>query len=80
VTADQAFMVREGKNLFRAENGYQPVEDAQVRQNSLEGSNVSPVTELARLIEVQRMYEASKQFTDGENERISQTVRALSQE
>ncbi len=80
VTADQAFMVREGKNAFRAENGYETVQEAQVLQHALEGSNVSPVTELARLIEVQRMYESSKQFSDGESERIRQTIRTLSQE
>ncbi len=80
VTADQAFMVREGNNAFRAENGYETVQNAQVLQHALEGSNVSPVTELARLIEVQRMYESSKQFSDGESERIKQTIRTLSQE
>jgi flagellar basal-body rod protein FlgF len=80
VTADPAFLVREGNNLFRPENGYTPVANARVQQSALEGSNVSAVTELARLIEVQRMYESSKQFTDGENERIRQTVRVLGQE
>lgn len=80
VTADAASMVREGKNLFRAENGFQQVDQAEVRQRALEGSNVSAVTELARLIEVQRMYEASKQFTDNESERIRQTVRTLGQD
>jgi len=80
VVADPATMVREGKNLFRPEEGYQPVENPVVRQRAIEGSNVSAVTELARLIEVQRMYEASKSFTDNESDRIRQTVRTLSQE
>ena len=80
VMADPATMVREGSNLFHAEDGYQPVENPIVRQRAIEGSNVSAVTELARLIEVQRMYEASKSFTDNESDRIRQTVRTLSQE
>ncbi len=80
VTADPAFLVREGKNLFNAESGYEPVANAQVQQNALEGSNVNAVGELARLIEVQRMYESSKQFMDNENERIRQTIRILGHE
>ena len=79
VTADPAFMVREGQNLFRAETGFEPAPDAVVRQNALEGSNVNPVVELARLIEVQRTYETSKNFMDQENERIRQTIRTIGQ-
>ncbi len=79
VTSDPAFLVREGQNLFRAETGYQPAVNVQVRQHAVEGSNVSPVTELARLIEVQRTYELSKNLTESENERIERTVRVLSQ-
>ncbi|MHA7871590.1 MAG: flagellar hook-basal body complex protein [Hyphococcus sp.] len=80
VTADPAFMVREGQNLFRAETGYEPVAETRVRQKALEGSNVSPVVEMARLIEVQRMYESSRQMTENEHERMRQTVRVLGQE
>ncbi len=80
VNADPAFLVREGKNLFRPEQGYEPVENARVQQHALEGSNVSAVTEIARLIEVQRMYESSKQFMDTENDRTRQTIRTLGQE
>lgn len=79
VTADPAFMVREGQNTFRAENGFEPVENPRVQQNALEGSNVNPVTELARLIEVQRTYELTQKFSQDENERINRTVRALGQ-
>ncbi len=77
VTADPAFMVREGNNMFRAENGFDAVLDPQVRQGALEGSNVNAVEEMARLIVVQRAYEASKRFVDDENERITRTIRTL---
>ncbi len=79
VTADPAFLVRVGKNQFRAENGHQPALNPRVQQFALEGSNVSAVEELARLIEVQRTYEASKNFSDNDGERITRTVRALGQ-
>ena len=77
VTADPAYLTREGKNTFRAETGYEAAIDAQVRQFSIEGSNVSALEEMARLIEVQRTYEASKRFSDDDGERISRTVRTL---
>jgi flagellar basal-body rod protein FlgF len=79
VTADPAFLVRVGQNQFRTEKGYEPALNTRVHQFSLEGSNVSAVEELARLIEVQRTYEASKKFSDNDGERITRTVRALGQ-
>lgn len=79
VSADPANLIREGLNLFEAQAGYAPVEDARVQQGVVEGSNVSAIEEMARLIEVQRTYEASKRFTEDENERISRTIRTLGQ-
>lgn len=79
VTADPAYLVREGDNVFRAERGYQPAAAAKVRQNALEGSNVSVVTEIAHLIEVQRAYEMGQNFLQSDDERIKRTVRELGQ-
>ncbi len=79
VSADPAGLVREGRNLFEAQAGYAALEDARVRQGVVEGSNVNAIEEMARLIEVQRTYEASKRFTEDENERITRTVRTLGQ-
>jgi len=79
VTADAAYLVREGDNMFRAEQGYEPVATPRVRQNALEGSNVSAVTEIAHLIEVQRAYEMGQSFMQSDDERIKRTVRELSQ-
>jgi len=77
VTADAAFLTREGDNAFLAENGFAPVENPKVRQRALEGSNVNPVTELARLIEVQRTYDSSRTLMNQEDERIKRTVQTL---
>jgi flagellar basal-body rod protein FlgF len=77
VTANPAFMVREGNNMFRAETGFEQVADPRVQQGVLEGSNVNAIEEMARLIEVQRAYQASKSFIDDESERISRTIRTL---
>ena len=79
VSAEPASLVRDGGNLFEAPDGYAPVENARVQQGAVEGSNVNAIEEMARLIEVQRTYEASKRFTEDENERITRTVRTLGQ-
>lgn len=79
VAADPNSLTRDGGNLLIAENGYQSVENAQVVQGALEGSNVSAVAEIAELIEVQRAYEMGQKLIETEDERIRQAVRQLGQ-
>lgn len=50
---------------------------AAVFQGFVESSNVSPVAELSRLIEVQRAYELGRALLDREDERMRATLRAL---
>lgn len=45
----------------------------------LESSNVDPIAEMARLIEVQRAYEAGQEFLESEDERKRQVVTTLGQ-
>ena len=50
--------------LFRADTEVEFVEDGRVVQGFLEQSNVNPVAELARMIEVQRAYEYGQKLLD----------------
>ncbi len=77
VTAPQTVLAREGDNLFRADEDYQPVEFPKLRQGFIEESNVNAVIEVSRLIEVQRAYELNQQLMQDENERIKKTVDAM---
>ncbi|MFQ5624645.1 MAG: flagellar hook-basal body complex protein [Paracoccaceae bacterium] len=77
--ADRTALVREGGTRFRADSGYLPADGARLHQGFLESSNVNPVSELARMIEVQRSYELGQTFLDREDERIRQVVRTLGQ-
>lgn len=72
-------MVREDGVMFRADDGYQPAEDARVLQRFVENSNVNPVLQLTRMIEVQRAYELGASFLEAEDERVRQALRAMSQ-
>ena len=79
VTVDVSTLEREGDNLYRAPEGYEPSKTSKVRQGALEGSNVSAVTEIAHLIEVQRTYEMGQKFLESDDSRISNTIRELGQ-
>lgn len=48
-----------------------------ILQGFLEGSNVEPVSEIARMIEVQRAYEMGQRFMDAEDERMRGVIQTL---
>ena len=54
-----------------------PAEEAIIHQGFLEESNVNPITEMARLIAVQRAYEMGQSFLEREDERIRNVVQTL---
>ena len=63
--------------LFAFEGALLPAEDATLLQGRLEGSNVNPVLEIARMIEVQRAYELGQAFLDRESDRRSKLIDTL---
>lgn len=77
---DKTKLFREAGVLFRADEAPVPVEDGRIVQGFLEQSNVNPVGELARMIEVQRAYESGQKLLDLEDERIRKVVTTLGQQ
>ncbi|NNU15383.1 flagellar hook-basal body complex protein [Parvularcula sp. ZS-1/3] len=75
--AEPGSLSRLGGSLYRATGAVRFVDEPSVRQGFLEGSNVSPVIEMARLIEAQRLYEAGAALQTDEHERITQMIEAL---
>lgn len=63
--------------LFTADAGIGPVEGAVVLQGQLEESNVNPVSEIARMIDVQRAYELGQAFLDREDQRTRGVIQTL---
>jgi flagellar basal-body rod protein FlgF len=55
----------------------EPIENGTVLQGMLEESNVQPVSEIARMIEVQRAYELGQKFLDAEDDRVRGVIQAL---
>ncbi len=74
---DPTDMVREGGVLFNAEGGFEPVDDIRVLQGFVESSNVNPILQVARMVEVQRAYEMSQSFLEQEDERVRAALKAF---
>lgn len=74
--ADPLSLRHQTGTLFSAD-GVEPVEEAMILQGMLEESNVDPVSEIARMIEVQRAYELGQKFLDAEDERVRGVISTL---
>lgn len=77
VVTAQGELQRDSNTMFSAPQGYAPFEEATVVQGALEQSNVMPVLEVARMIEVQRAYEAGQAMLEREDQRINQLISAV---
>ena len=78
VPEDPTSLIRRDGVAFDFEGGIVPSENARVMQGALEDANVDPVSEIARMIEVQRAYELGQGLLDREDERIRSVIRTLS--
>ena len=74
---DPQAMIREGGVMFRADAGFEPVDTPRVMQGFVEASNVDPILQVARMIDVQRAYELSQSFIEREDERIGKAIDSL---
>lgn len=78
VNAPRELLSRFGNTAFQVEDDeYAPVANAKVQQGALEESNVDPVLEIARMIEVTRAYETAQSLVEDEDERVNSVIRSL---
>lgn len=75
--ADPTGLRHDGGTRFEANGGIEPLDGGVIFQGFLENSNVNPVTEIARMIEVQRAYEMGQGFLDNEDQRIRAVIQTL---
>lgn len=66
-----------GGTRYKVAGAVEPVGDGSVFQGFLENSNVNSVSEITRMIEVQRAYEMGQGFLDAEDGRIRSVVQTL---
>lgn len=70
-------LVRENGVRFRADDGFEPSLTGRMVQGFLEHSNVNPILQIGRMIEVQRAYELGQSFMEQEDERIRTAIRQM---
>jgi flagellar basal-body rod protein FlgF len=68
-----------GDNLYQNTSNQQPkpATEARVRQGMLEGSNVQPILEITRMIEVSRAYESMAKMMDSNAELSRRSVERM---
>lgn len=71
-------MVEAGENLYDASQLQErPVANLQVVQGMIEGSNVNPILEMNKMIEISRMYQAAQRILQNDHERIRGAIQKL---
>lgn len=68
---------KDSNTYFSAPGGYSDAAGFAIVQGALEQSNVSPVLEVSRMIEVQRAYEAGQTLLEREDQRIGQLISTI---
>ena len=75
-----------GNNMYSLvpdQNGNQPVpipaENTVLNQGYIEGSNVKPVIEMTRMIDILRSHQSVERVIQGENERLRDAIQKLTQ-
>lgn len=68
-----------GHNLYRTDSAATPSVNTRVAQGFLEGSNVNPIVETTRMIEILREFQSIRRVLDGEHERLRDAISKLTQ-
>lgn len=77
VPADKSELQHQTGTRFSVTGEPQPASGYRVFQGFLEGSNVNPVIEIARMIEIQRAYEMGQGLLDREDGRIRSVIQSV---
>lgn len=70
-------LTREDGVRFANDGPISPAPEAKVLQGFVENSNVQPVTEITRMIEVQRSYEMGQSFLEREDNRLRSILKLV---
>ena len=76
--ADEQSLRKAGNGMYSTDQAALPSSRASLLQGSLEGSNVQPVMEMTRMMEMLRDYQSAQKLVDSEHERLRTTVSRLS--
>jgi flagellar basal-body rod protein FlgF len=77
--SSQAALQKDGGGYFENVSNLsaQPAQDTKIEQGMVESSNVNPITQITRLIEVSRAYEQIANIMDGNSSLYSEAIQRL---
>ncbi|MBU6444365.1 MAG: flagellar basal-body rod protein FlgF [Alphaproteobacteria bacterium] len=73
---DQA-LVKDGTNLYSTTQAPTQVTNSQILQGTIEASNVQPVVEISRMLEIMRAYQATTSLTKSQSDLKLQAIDKL---
>lgn len=73
---DPLTLTHQAGTMFSS-SGVQPLENGKILQGFVEDSNVNPIQEVARMVEVQRAYEMGQSFSEQEDKRMRGVIETL---
>ncbi len=75
--ADETSLTKDGGSLYSAAGAPSEATGAEIRQGMLEESNVQPVVEISRMVEVMRSYQAVATMTQSQQDLMRQAIDKL---
>lgn len=75
--ADEQIMRKASSGMYATDQAPLPASRASLLQGSLEGSNVQPVMEMTRMMEMLRDYQSAQKLVDSEHERQRTAINRL---
>jgi len=75
--ADDQLLRRTENGVYATDQNATPATGAKVAQGALEGSNVKPIIELTRLVEVTKQYDSTQNLLQAEDDRQKNMMKTL---
>ena len=75
--ADERALTKEGANLYNTTQASTPATGFRLAQGMLEASNVEPVIEISKMIDVMRAYQATSSLTQSHEDLMRQAIDKL---
>jgi flagellar basal-body rod protein FlgF len=75
--ANEAALAKEGASLFSTTQTPTTATNTEIRQGSLEESNVQPVVEISKMVEVMRAYQATATMAQSQEDLLRQAIDKL---
>ncbi|HEY1612132.1 MAG TPA: flagellar basal-body rod protein FlgF [Rhizomicrobium sp.] len=76
---DERALLREGSSLYSSQRPPLPTTPVKIEQGAIEGSNVAPVVEISKMIEVMRSYQATMALSQSQEDLKRGAVDKLAQ-